>query len=185
MTKEQVLGLEHQKVPSRRAKQAPAASATAPAKTRKPRTPKYGADERVRRLGWIRTRAPRQLWEYVLWLSRNPALGYKTLQALTTDLMVEFSEKMPWEAGLKWREPKNIVDGDGNPTGWVQVNMQLATTNIHNAEGHERQIRGEDFALLIREAAAQCGVSQATYAYTALWYLTVYKYPPQVQSAAQ
>lgn len=160
----------------------------APAKKpRKPRTPKYGADERVRRLGWIRTRAPRQLWDYVLWLSRNPALGFKTLQALTTELMVEFSEKKPWEAGLKWREPKNVVDGAGNPTGWVQVNMQLATTNIHDAQGHERQIRGEDFALLIREAANQCGVSQATYAYTALWYLTVYKYPPQPQqqSAAQ
>ena len=156
-------------------KKAPSASAE---KTRKPRKPRFSAEEHVRRIGWIRTRAPRQLWEYVLWLSRNPALGYKTLQALTTDLLIEFSEKRPWDHGLRWRTPRNIADGSRNPTGWVQVNMQLVTTSVRDQVGHEHQIRGEDLAERVKAVAEKCGVSQATYAYTALWYLTVYKFPP-------
>ena len=84
---------------------------------------------------------------------------------------------------MHWRKPNPTVDAAGNPTGWVQVNIQLTTTKIHDKNGNEVEIRGEDLAEKVRMAAELLGVTMATYTYTALWYLAVYKYPPPKSEA--
>lgn len=78
----------------------------------------------------IATRAPAQLWAYLSWIAKNPALQIKTMREFTTLNAPLFLESEPWRHGLKLRKalsiahaPRMTGSGGGGVSDVLQVNV--------------------------------------------------------------
>jgi len=111
----------------------------------------------------VPTRCPAQIYTYLKGIA--PFL-YGSLTEMFEDMMTRFTNERPWEHGLHWRKPKTattFAGGEQGRTGWEQVNMQLPPT----------------LADLVTKTSNECGVSNAAFCYTAIFWWVQYIYPPE------
>jgi hypothetical protein len=118
---------------------------------------------RFEALQTVPTRCPSQIYTYLKGIT--PFL-YGSLTEMFEDLMTRFLNERPWEHGLHWRKPKTattFAGGEQGRTGWEQVNMQLPPK----------------LAEQVISTAQECGVSNAAFGYTAIFWWVQYIYPPE------
>lgn len=118
---------------------------------------------RFEALKTVPTRCPAQIYTYLKGIA--PFL-YGSLTEMFEDMMTRFVAERPWEHGLHWRKPKTattIANGEQGRTGWEQVNMQLPPK----------------LAKSVTTASTECGVSNAAFCYTAIFWWVQYIYPPE------
>lgn len=108
--------------------------------------------------GFVQTRAPQVTYDRLRWLAHSPAYPYRTMAGMNKVIFQTFLHHQPWNLGLKWRKPQKA----GEDTGFVQVNIQLP----------------QETAKKVRAQAAECGVSVASFAYTALYWWVAYIHSP-------
>lgn len=111
----------------------------------------------------VPTRCPSQIYTYLKGIS--PFL-YSSLTEMFEDMMTRFLKESPWEHGLHWRKPKTattFANGETGKTGWEQVNMQLPPK----------------LADQVSKTATECGISNAAFCYTAIFWWVQYIYPPE------
>lgn len=111
----------------------------------------------------VPTRCPAQIYTYLKGIS--PFL-YGSLTEMFEDMMTRFLAEKPWEHGLHWRKPRTattFAGGEQGRTGWEQVNMQLPPK----------------IADAVAKSAGECGVSNAAFCYTAIFWWVQYIYPPE------
>jgi hypothetical protein len=118
---------------------------------------------RFEALKTVPTRCPAQIYTYLKGIA--PFL-YASLTEMFEDMMTRFVNERPWEHGLHWRKPKTattFAGGEQGRTGWEQVNMQLPPK----------------LADLLTKTSTECGVSNAAFCYTAIFWWVQYIYPPE------
>jgi hypothetical protein len=118
---------------------------------------------RFEALKTVPTRCPAQIYTYLKGIS--PFL-YGSLTEMFEDMMTKFMLERPWEHGLHWRKPKTattFANGETGKTGWEQVNMQLPPS----------------LAEQVTKTATECGISNAAFCYTAIFWWVQYIYPPE------
>lgn len=118
---------------------------------------------RFEALKTVPTRCPAQIYTYLKGIA--PFL-YASLTEMFEDMMTRFINERPWEHGLHWRKPKTattFAGGEQGRTGWEQVNMQLPPK----------------LADSVTKTSKDCGVSNAAFCYTAIFWWVQYIYPPE------
>lgn len=118
---------------------------------------------RLEALKTVPTRCPAQIYTYLKGIS--PFL-YGSLTEMFEDMMSRFVSERPWEHGLHWRKPKTattFAGGEQGRTGWEQINMQLPPK----------------LADEVSKTSDDCGVSNAAFCYTAIFWWVQYIYPPE------
>ena len=118
---------------------------------------------RLEALKTVPTRCPSQIYTYLKGIS--PFL-YGSLTEMFEDMMTRFLKERPWDHGLHWRRPKTsttFAGGEQGRTGWEQINMQLPPK----------------LADEVSKRSDECGVSNAAFCYTAIFWWVQYIYPPE------
>lgn len=118
---------------------------------------------RFEALKTVPTRCPAQIYTYLKGIA--PFL-HGSLTEMFEVMMTRFTNERPWEHGLHWRKPKTattFAGGEQGRTGWEQVNMQLPPK----------------LADLVAKTSTECGVSNAAFCYTAIFWWVQYIYPPE------
>lgn len=138
---------------------------------------------------FVQSRTPAGVWRGLKLAALCTSDG--TLTQLCTNHMVEFLRERPWQQGLAWETPMNVLRKAG-ATGFVQVNVPLSNMDAAgaliadmaylerlgavelmgvSATQLRRVLKEHRFTDLIGLVADQLGVTKAAFAHTFLQWL--------------